>query len=36
MAEYPYEELFLRDNVEKQVRITYDGGVITNTELAWS
>ncbi len=33
MAEYPYEELFLRDNVEKQVRITYDGGVITNTEL---
>ena len=33
MAEYPYEELFLRDNVEKQLRITYDGGVLTNTDL---
>jgi len=34
MIPYADETLFLQDNVEKQLKITYDGGEITNSELA--
>lgn len=34
MIPYADEALFLQDNVEKQLKITYDGGEITNSELA--
>jgi len=34
MIDYAGKELFLMDNVDKQLHITYDGGVISNSELA--
>ena len=33
MGDYKYKDLFLNDSVDKQIRIVFDGGVITNTEL---
>ena len=33
MSDYKYKDLFLQDSVDKQLKIVFDGGVITNTEL---
>lgn len=33
MVNYKYAELYKKDSVDKQVKIEYDGGVITNKEL---
>lgn len=33
MIDYKYSELFQKNSVDKQFRIKFDGGVITNTEL---
>ncbi len=33
MVDYKYFDLFTKDSIDKQIRIEYDGGVITNTEL---
>ena len=33
MVKYKYSEPFTNDSVDKQVKIEYDGGIITNTEL---
>ena len=33
MIPYANQNLFLQDSVEKQLNISYDGGVITNAEL---
>lgn len=33
MVDYKYFDLFYKDNVNKQAKIKYSGGVITNTEL---
>lgn len=34
MVNYADSDLFLMDGISKQLRISYDGGVITNSELA--
>lgn len=33
MVDYKYAEMYTQDSVDKQVKIKYDGGVITNEEL---
>lgn len=33
MINYKYADLFYRDNMDKQAKIEYSGGVMTNTEL---
>ena len=33
MVEYKYSELFWKDSIDKQVKIAYDGGIITNEDL---
>ena len=33
MLEYKYTPLFLRDSIDKQIKIEFDAGVITNNEL---
>lgn len=33
MVEYKYSDLFWKDSIDKQVKIAYDGGIITNEDL---
>lgn len=33
MVDYKYADLFYRENTDKQAKIEYSGGVMTNTEL---
>lgn len=33
MIKYELEKLFLQSSIDKQIRISFDGGVITNTEI---
>ena len=33
MIDYKYQDLFLEDSVDKQLKISFDGGEITNTDI---
>lgn len=33
MVEYKYSDLFWKDSIDKQVKIAYDGGIITNEDM---
>ena len=33
MVDYKYADLFYQENMDKQAKIEYSGGVMTNTEL---
>ena len=33
MVSYEYADLFKKDSVDKQLKIEFDGGIISNTEL---